>query len=90
VAHEVARMLEVPLDVFLVRKLTSRAVGQWYREFSQTSDEEVRELLREHAEPRRGRDDHGSSRRARPTRGSLVRTHPRDEIDVPETYPIGI
>jgi predicted phosphoribosyltransferase len=27
------------------------AVGQWYRDFSQTSDEEVRELLREHAEP---------------------------------------
>jgi putative phosphoribosyl transferase len=27
------------------------AVGQWYRDFSQTSDEEVRDLLREHAEP---------------------------------------
>jgi putative phosphoribosyl transferase len=27
------------------------AVGQWYRDFSQTSDEEVRELLCEHAEP---------------------------------------
>jgi putative phosphoribosyl transferase len=27
------------------------AVGRWYRNFSQTSDEEVRELLREHAEP---------------------------------------
>lgn len=32
------------------------AVGQWYRDFSQTSDEEVRELLREHAEaPARAR-----------------------------------
>jgi putative phosphoribosyl transferase len=27
------------------------AVGQWYRDFSQTSDEEVRELLRDHARP---------------------------------------
>jgi putative phosphoribosyl transferase len=27
------------------------AVGQWYRDFSQTSDEEVRALLREHVEP---------------------------------------
>jgi predicted phosphoribosyltransferase len=27
------------------------AVGQWYRDFSQTSDEEVRQLLREHTEP---------------------------------------
>ena len=26
------------------------AVGQWYRDFSQTSDEQVRELLQEHAE----------------------------------------
>jgi putative phosphoribosyl transferase len=26
------------------------AVGQWYRDFSQTSDAEVRELLREHAD----------------------------------------
>jgi hypothetical protein len=25
------------------------AVGQWYRDFSQTGDEEVRELLDEHA-----------------------------------------
>jgi predicted phosphoribosyltransferase len=24
------------------------AVGQWYRDFSQTSDEEVRQLLRDH------------------------------------------
>ncbi len=28
------------------------AVGQWYREFSQTSDEEVRELLERAAQPR--------------------------------------
>jgi predicted phosphoribosyltransferase len=27
------------------------AVGQWYRDFSQTTDEEVRQLLHEHAEP---------------------------------------
>jgi predicted phosphoribosyltransferase len=27
------------------------AVGQWYRDFSQTSDEEVRQLLRAHVEP---------------------------------------
>lgn len=27
------------------------AVGQWYRDFAQTSDEEVRELLGEHGEP---------------------------------------
>ena len=26
------------------------AVGQWYREFSQTADDEVRELLRKHRE----------------------------------------
>lgn len=28
-----------------------RAVGQWYRDFSQTSDEEVRDLLRQAARP---------------------------------------
>ena len=27
------------------------AVGQWYRDFSQTTDEEVRQVLHEHAEP---------------------------------------
>jgi predicted phosphoribosyltransferase len=34
------------------------AVGQWYRDFSQTSDEEVRELLRDHA--RLVSPDHGN------------------------------
>jgi predicted phosphoribosyltransferase len=28
------------------------AVGQWYRDFSQTTDEEVRQLLAEHARSR--------------------------------------
>jgi predicted phosphoribosyltransferase len=30
------------------------AVGQWYRDFSQTTDDEVRTLLHEHATPQRG------------------------------------
>ena len=39
------------------------AVGQWYRDFSQTSDEEVRELLRDHARlvsPDSGDRHHGA------------------------------
>lgn len=34
------------------------AVGLWYRDFSQTTDEEVRELLRRHAERRSAQSTH--------------------------------
>jgi putative phosphoribosyl transferase len=54
------------------------AVGQWYRDFSQTSDEEVRELLRRAAEfspPKSGLDttlnDSGTSRNASARRSSI-------------------
>ena len=54
-----AKALGVPLDVFVVRKLgdiadeivcaetpePSHAVGIWYEDFSQTTDEEVHTLL---------------------------------------------
>ena len=58
VAYEVARALGAPLDVCVVRKLglcastpePFRAVGLWYADFSQTTDEQVRQLLsRAHA-----------------------------------------
>jgi hypothetical protein len=59
------RTLDAELDIFLVRKLGAdvtdetvcartpepfRAVGLWYRDFSETTDDEVRSLLRQHAE----------------------------------------
>src|SRR5258708_3355548 len=69
VGFEVAKALNVPLDVFVVRKLGVSvheevamgaigsggselcvAVGGWYRNFSQMSDDEVRDLLRRAAD----------------------------------------
>ena len=55
------------------------AVGMWYRDFSQTTDEEVRGLLDEHAQ-RIGRTNHPDRRRA-----SLLRYGRSLRVQGPQT-----
>jgi predicted phosphoribosyltransferase len=46
-ANETCRAMQREVDemVCLITPICFQAVGQWYEEFSQTSDEEVHELL---------------------------------------------
>jgi predicted phosphoribosyltransferase len=50
-APETCRELKAIADEVLCARTPEpfAAVGQWYRDFSQTTDEEVRDLLRDHA-----------------------------------------
>ncbi len=47
VGYEIARALNAPLDEFVAVMTPAEfdGVGQWYRDFSQTTDDEVCELL---------------------------------------------
>ena len=68
-----------------------RAGGQWYRDFSKTSDDEVHTLKRrrgaavQHGKPADAEDQFDAEQNA-----PLERNAEWDEAELPETYPAGV